>query len=90
MQEALTNASKHSRATRVEVELRRKPQAVFCSIRDNGVGFDPERALRSADAPGLGLLGIQERLHALGGTLEIVSAPGQGTEPRVSIPIEPD
>lgn len=90
VQEALTNASKHSRATRVEVELRRKPQAVFCSIRDNGVGFDPERALRSADAPGLGLLGIQERLHALGGTLEIVSAPGQGTELRVSIPIEPD
>ncbi len=90
VQEALTNASKHSRATRVEVELRRKPQAVFCSIRDNGVGFDLERVLRSADAPGLGLLGIQERLHALGGTLEIVSAPGQGTELRVSIPIEPD
>jgi signal transduction histidine kinase len=90
VQEALTNASKHSRATRVEVELRRKPQAIFCSIRDNGVGFDPERVVRSADAPGLGLLGIHERLHALGGTLEIVSAPGQGTELRVSIPIEPD
>ena len=68
VQEALNNAAKHAWATRVTIRLRRTENAVICSVLDNGVGFDPCDVRAGSDGPGLGLIGIRERLHALGGT----------------------
>ena len=68
VQEALNNAAKHARATRVTIRLRRTESAVIYSVLGNGVGFDPSGVRAGCDGPGLGLIGIRERLHALGGT----------------------
>jgi signal transduction histidine kinase len=54
-------------------------------VRDDGVGFDPQAS--HAGDHGIGLLGIRERLTPLGGVLNIASAPGSGTELRVTIPL---
>lgn len=86
VQEALTNVAKHARATRVTVWLQPEEQMVRCSIRDNGIGFDVA-GVRGGER-GLGLIGIKERLDALGGSLQMVSSPGKGTELLITIPLE--
>jgi PAS domain S-box-containing protein len=88
VQEALTNIARHARATRASIRLSREAKALRCSIRDNGVGLrgDPFAAGPSGRR-GLGLLGIRERLDALGGKLNVRSRAGIGTELRVNIPI---
>ena len=87
-QEALTNVAKHAKATSVRIELERGGQGFRCVIRDDGCGFDVSGVLAPHGQRGLGILGIQERLEALGGMLEIISAPGAGTELRITIPQE--
>jgi signal transduction histidine kinase len=86
VQEALTNASKHARASNVRVRVEQEAGKIWCSIRDDGVGFDVAAVLANASAHGIGLIGIRERLAPLGGTLQVVSAPGRGTELLVTIP----
>jgi signal transduction histidine kinase len=86
-QESLTNAVKHARATLVTIRLRHEAEGVCCHIRDDGVGFDAKLADTPSDERGFGLLGIRERAGSLGGTLEIKSAAGAGTELIVSIPL---
>jgi signal transduction histidine kinase len=77
--EALTNAAKHARASVVHVDLEADEVSVRLSIRDDGVGgADP--------AGGSGLLGLTDRVQAIGGTLEIASPVGNGTSLRVTIP----
>ena len=88
VQEALTNVTKHAQATRVTVCLQREDQMVRCSIRDDGIGFDPGVVLGPRIERGLGFVGIQERLNSLGGKLQIVSSPGRGTELLITIPLE--
>ena len=83
-QEALQNALKHSAAGKVVVRLDEGDRALALRVRDDGVGFDP-------DAPGprsrsLGLTSMEERAQALGATLEIVSAPGEGTTVSLEVP----
>jgi PAS domain S-box-containing protein len=73
-QEALTNVARHSRATHVELILERTPEHVLLMVEDDGVGFAPDAA-----TAGFGLLGMQERASLVGASLEIESAPGQGT-----------
>jgi signal transduction histidine kinase len=85
VQEALSNVGKHAQASAVTVVVRREARRVCCSVRDDGVGFDPGTA-RSI-AKGVGLIGIRERLAPLGGALSIDAAPGRGTELRVAIPV---
>jgi signal transduction histidine kinase len=87
-QESLTNAVRHARATEVTIRFRHEAAAISCHIRDNGVGFDAKSTETSTDERGFGLIGIRERTGSLGGTLEINSAPGAGTELIVSIPLE--
>jgi signal transduction histidine kinase len=82
-QEALTNVVRNARASSASIELRVGPERVSCAIRDNGVGFTPDR-IRKCD--GLGLTGISERLHALGGSLHIASKPKRGTVLRAEVP----
>jgi signal transduction histidine kinase len=83
LQEALGNAAKHARATRVTVGLTRTDGMVSLTISDDGVGFEPARLGSSG---GLGLVMMRERATQLNGTFEFESAPGRGTTIRVVIP----
>ncbi len=87
-QESLTNAVRHARATKVTIRFRQEAARIFCHIRDDGVGFDTELTTPATSERGFGLIGIRERAGSLGGTLEIISAAGAGTELVVSIPLE--
>lgn len=86
-QEALNNVARHAKATRVHIRLWMSPGELHCRIRDDGVGFDPA-ALPRASKNALGIIGIRERLNVLGGSLEIQSAPQQGTELKIEVPVE--
>jgi signal transduction histidine kinase len=82
VQEALNNAVKHAHARSVKIELQHLPLRVACSVRDDGKGFAAQQG-----AEGLGLIGIRERLKALGGSLRVVSEPRRGTTLLVEIPL---
>jgi signal transduction histidine kinase/uncharacterized protein YhfF len=81
--EALCNAVKHAGATEVRVDLQRRGPVLHAEIADDGVGG------AEAGAAGTGLPGLVDRLEALGGRLEVESAPGAGTRLRASIPLAP-
>jgi signal transduction histidine kinase len=76
VQEALNNAVKHAQATTVRIEVTCGAASVECSVHDNGRGFD---ARAEGATPGMGLLGIRERVNALGGSLRVASRPRHGT-----------
>ena len=79
--EALTNAAKHAHASVVNVELDTHDATLQLSIRDDGIG--------GADATqGSGLVGLSDRIEAVGGTLTVSSEPGDGTDIRAEIPLE--
>jgi hypothetical protein len=84
LQEALTNVTRHSSASRVDVTVRHVGNALILGVEDNGIGITPQSlsGLRS-----LGLVGMRERAVACGGTLMIRGQPGQGTAIVVTIPI---
>jgi len=83
VQEALTNCAKHAKAKNVSVSVHGRDKSVEAVIQDDGVGFNADsRSL------GLGLLGIEERVQELEGTLGIISQPGKGTTLRVQIPVK--
>lgn len=84
-QEALNNIARHSKASRANIQLWQTAGEFHCCIRDDGVGFDPA-SLRNGNT--LGLQGICERIHVLGGTLQIKSAPQKGTEIHILVPLE--
>jgi PAS domain S-box-containing protein len=69
--EALANATKHANASRVDIEAAARDCSLSLSIRDDGIG--------GADPEGSGLLGLRDRVEALGGSIEIVSPLGRGT-----------
>lgn len=79
VQEGLTNVLRHAHARRCIVELVRSPSGVRVTIRDDGVGFNPAAPRDPEASPGLGLVGIRERVSQLGGDLHIDSTPGRGT-----------
>ena len=76
-QEALNNIAKHARARHVEIILERRTDQVSLIVEDDGVGFDP--ADMDGERRGFGLLGMQERAALIGATVQIESAPGEGT-----------
>lgn len=82
VQEALTNITKHARATEVDITLDASPNGVRLRVKDNGRGMDSS----SARGHGLGLLGIEERARELGADFILDSAPGQGTSIEIHIP----
>ena len=86
MQEGLTNITKHAAATHVDLRLWRDDERVHGLLRNDGVGFAVEHVMGQPALRGLGLLGIQERVEVLGGTLQISSAPGQGTTLQITLP----
>jgi len=83
VQEGVNNAVKHAQARHAYIEVARSDNSVVCRVRDDGIGL-PVNPLRPR---GLGITGIQERLYALGGTLEILSQPMHGTTLHVQIPL---
>ena len=83
LQEALTNAARHSGASQVEVTIFRAGEDVTLTVRDNGKGFSPDRD-RKIDS--FGILGMEERAYLLGGQVHISSAPGGGTEIEIRLP----
>jgi signal transduction histidine kinase len=82
-QEALGNALRHAGAARVELVLDVRDSRAALRVRDDGAGFDPEEA--AARSRRLGLTSMRERAEALGGRLEIDSAPGRGTTVAVEV-----
>jgi signal transduction histidine kinase len=87
-QEAISNAKKHSGATRLSYDLQAKSGRLRLTISDNGRGFVPVRQERLRTAGKMGLLGIRERVRLLKGTLDLVSAPGDGTTLKIAIPLD--
>jgi PAS domain S-box-containing protein len=84
VQEALRNVIKHGGARHAEVELSGGADAICLRIVDDGAGFDPASVRRKA---GLGLVGMRERLHLVGGALTIASGPSEGTRIEVRVPL---
>ena len=92
IQEALTNSRRHGEARRARVHLKRQDDWLRLEIQDWGRGFDVdqfETATASGTAPGhhVGLHGMRERAHLLGGTFEVESRPGEGATVRASLPL---
>lgn len=92
-QEALTNIFKHAQATKVDIELFSDDTALSLEVHDNGVGLAPD-ALRKQTS--FGLRGMMERIHGLGGWMDVSGAPGmrgdsstRGTTLMISIPLHP-
>lgn len=90
-QEALNNVAHHANARRVSALLERRGSGVSLIIEDDGQGF-PAAALMSArpSLEKLGILGMQERLNLIGGSLEIESSPGAGTTVFARLPVHHD
>jgi len=87
VQEGLTNVARHAQVEQASVSLWADQSFVHLTLEDAGVGFSPspEAALGN---PSLGLSGIEERVAALKGQVEVESAPGEGTRLRVDLPLE--
>jgi PAS domain S-box-containing protein len=83
-EEALTNVMRHSHATRVKVRLKIDQDDLVLTIRDNGLGITP---LEMSDSLSLGLLGMRERAHLIGGEIEIEGIEDKGTVVTARVPI---
>lgn len=86
-QEALNNISKHAKATKVEIELSKDSKFISLSIKDDGVGFNPQE-IRIDQESGFGIMNMKERSELLKGNLRIKSKPGEGALLQILIPIE--
>lgn len=90
VQECLTNVHRHSGSPVAEIRLSRSADDVQLEVRDKGKGIPPEKIseMASTGAPGVGIRGMRERIHQLGGSLEISSAgSGKGTVVLVILPV---
>lgn len=89
-QEGIQNMLKHSHATEAEIVARAEPDGMACLLlSDNGRGFDPDTATTTEPGAELGLVGMAERVHLLGGTWTCQSRPGHGTTLIMRFPVRP-
>lgn len=84
LQEALTNVARHSKASKVSVEVRRERDTMTLKVEDNGKGIDEEKI---NDPHSFGLMGIQERVLYLKGEVSIKGVPDKGTTVMVTVPL---
>jgi len=84
VQEALNNAVRHSGAANAKVVVERPAKSIVVRVTDDGRGFDPARSR------GMGILGMEERVKRLGGTLRVESQPGKGTTVTAELPHPPE
>ena len=89
IQEALTNVRKHTRARCVHVSLRCSDGRAEAIVQDDGAGFDPE-VLETAEGQKFGLRFMRERAAEVGGSVEVRSAPGEGTQVIICVPLRKD
>ncbi len=82
VQEALTNILRHAQAKRVSVHLWPEGNCLLGRVVDDGQGFEPENP-----PPSVGILGMQERVQSLGGSLVLFSQPGRGTRVEFRVPL---
>jgi signal transduction histidine kinase len=87
LREGLTNVTRHSHATRVEIHLHRREKTLQGKLVDDGVGMSSQT---NGDAHGLGLKSMKERIEKLGGELSVKSSPGQGTNISFTISLARD
>jgi len=88
VQEGVNNAIKHAKAKNIWIRVWQAKKVLFCSVRDDGAGFDVRNLQRISDRKGLGLVAMQERASAIGGTVRIEAARGRGTELTLQLPLE--
>jgi signal transduction histidine kinase len=87
-QEAVSNAVRHAKPRRIEIEARYMPSRIELQIRDDGAGFDPGQPSEQQEPRiGLGLVGIRQRVQDVGGQVSIQSAPGSGTQIVALLPL---
>jgi signal transduction histidine kinase len=86
IQESLTNVRKHARATTVRIAVQRSDDRLVVTIRDDGTGFNPEVTARG-EFPKFGLTTMRERASSIRGSLDIASAPGNGTTVSFTMPL---
>jgi signal transduction histidine kinase len=85
LREAARNALTHANPSSVSVELHMQEGGIWCCVRDDGDGFDPQEA--GSSRLGIGLVSMRERVALLGGSLELLSKPHRGTSVEVSVPL---
>ena len=86
--ELLTNAHKHSRATRIEVTLRREFGETVLQVADDGIGFDPEILARRVSEGHIGLASLVVAVESVGGSVDFSAGPGGGSVVTVTVPDE--
>jgi signal transduction histidine kinase len=86
IQEALTNARKHANATQIGLRLSQDAHALKICVKDNGLGFDPER-METIGKERFGLQVMRERAASIGATIALFSQPGQGTRLTLELPL---
>jgi len=86
LQEALSNARKHSGASEVLVKIHQEQDHLMASVEDDGSGFDPSNRPRQA-FPRFGMAIMRERAESIGGSLEVETSPGGGTRVKIQVPI---
>lgn len=84
VQEALTNVARHAQVEEAMVTIMADEDGLTVQVKDEGVGFDPDKIIASGKT--VGLSGIRERAILLGGHCDVESAPGTGTQVRVRFP----
>jgi signal transduction histidine kinase len=87
IQEALTNVTRHAKASRVRLVIRQTAKETVVTIADDGCGFRVLEVTVAAGACRLGLLGMKERVEMVGGVFSVKSEPGKGTVVRVTVPL---
>ncbi len=83
-QEILTNAIRHANANTITSDLKIKDNQLMMEVKDDGQGMD---LTKISSKKTLGLIGMKERVYALGGKFELKSKPGKGTQIKISIPV---
>jgi signal transduction histidine kinase len=85
VQEAVTNATRHGQARRIDIEFRHRRRVLSARIADDGCGFDTAEGRRPT--AGLGLAAMRQRVADLGGRMRVRSAPGRGTTLTCAVPV---
>jgi signal transduction histidine kinase len=88
IQEAVTNVSRHARATSCHVFVQRLASSIVVTVEDDGVGLQPVESGKSGKRDGLGLVGIRERVSDLGGAFRIDGRSGKGTRLTIELPLQ--
>jgi signal transduction histidine kinase len=88
VRELLMNIVKHAQAQHAYVTILREGDGVSIKVEDDGVGIDPVSEARSKSNGGFGLFSIRERLHYLGGRVEVESEEGRGTQITLEVPLQ--